>query len=361
MQDVGHRQLGGLGGGEQERGEVARAGGAPERVVGGARGAVVADAEQRRGGAPRAGPGRRRAQRRPHRVPERGGLGGVEHAGLAELRAGGERVVEDVGLDRRREHGSVPLAHRGHDEPGGLARLGRSDDHHRRALLGRDQRAAVMPERDPPRLGAADAQVGEIGRWSPISPTACAAPRRARRLASRQASTTAAATVISEITSTACSSPAPGSSRRSRGRPRERRVGQVREEPGEERARLLTVRSRSGLPCPSSPASALARIANDSTAASAAHRATQRPDVVVAVCGSCAVRSVRGGRVVCPSPGRCRSGPTRGLRGGGGPRTSGRRRATARRPARASRSARRSVWDRPRASVVSGISWACWR
>ena len=162
MQDVGHRQVRGLGGGVEEGGEVAGSGGAPERVVGGVAGAAVPDAEQRGGGAPRAGPGGRGGERRPHRVAERGGSGRVEHAGLAELGAGGEGVEQDVGLGRGRQDGSVPFAHRGHDQAGGLARLGRSDDHHRDALLGRDQRAAVVAEGDPPRLGPPDAELGEV-------------------------------------------------------------------------------------------------------------------------------------------------------------------------------------------------------
>ena len=95
-------------------------------------------------------------------MDERGGSGRVEDAGLAELRAGGEGVEQDVGLGRGRQHGAVPFADRGHDEPGGLARLGGSDDHHRGALLGRDQGAAVVAEGDPPRLGPADAEVGEV-------------------------------------------------------------------------------------------------------------------------------------------------------------------------------------------------------
>ncbi len=225
MQDVGHRQVRGLGGGVEEGGEVARSGGAPERVVGGAAGAAVADAEQRGGGAPRAGPGGRRAERRPHRVPERGGLGGVEHPGLAELGARGEGVEQDVGLDRGRQDGSVPLAHRGHDQPGGLARLGRSDDHHRRALLGGDQGAAVVAERDPPRLGPPDAQLGEVDRVAHLAD-------RFRGAASRSASRRAATPRRpwpdgdrARSRRTACSSAAPGRSAAVGGRPRERRAG----------------------------------------------------------------------------------------------------------------------------------------
>ena len=58
------------------------------------------------------------------------------------------------------------------------------------------------------------------------------------RLARRQASTTAAATVMSEISSDRVELPGAGELSPVRGRPRQRRVRQVREEPGEERARL---------------------------------------------------------------------------------------------------------------------------
>jgi hypothetical protein len=56
MQDVGDREVGGLGRRKQERCEVARARRAPERVVGGMALAVLADAEERRGRAPGTGP-----------------------------------------------------------------------------------------------------------------------------------------------------------------------------------------------------------------------------------------------------------------------------------------------------------------
>ena len=189
--------------------------------------------------------------------------------------------MQDVGFDRRGQDGAVPLVHGGHDQPGGLARLGRSDDHHRGALLGRDQAAAVMAERDPPELRPADAQVGEVRGGRPFR-----RPLARRRVAKAHCQTPArphtVATVMSEIDRTACSSEAPGRSRRSA-------AGHA--SAGSDRCETslassvpaATARSRSVLPCPSRPASALARIANMSIAARAADRPRSGQTWVVGV------------------------------------------------------------------------------
>ncbi len=108
---------------------------------------------------------------------------GVEDPRLSDLRARGECLDEEVGLDRGCEHGPVPLAHRWHDQAGRLPGLSRSDDHDGGALLGRDHRAAVVAERDPPALGPAHAELGEVGRRGP---PCCPLARRHVTQVSRQ-------------------------------------------------------------------------------------------------------------------------------------------------------------------------------
>ena len=154
------------------------------------------------------------------------------------------------------------------------------------------------------------------------------------RLASGHAAAAMARTAIAEIARTACSSAGPGRSGRSA-------AGQA----SAGRDRCVSRRARSvpaaagptqiGAPCPSTPASALATVAISRSAASAAHRPMsgqmRSSSCALMLCLRC------GSGVVGPWPGRCRSVPTRGLRGGGGSRTSDRRRAIARPPARGGR------------------------
>jgi hypothetical protein len=125
-QDVGHRELA-VGGGEQQRREEPGAGGLPERLVRAATSALVADAEQVRGGPSRALPGVRGGYRRPRRMGESGGSCRVEDEDLTDARPCGLGVVDDVGFDRRREHWALPFEDCRHDQPGALARLRRPD------------------------------------------------------------------------------------------------------------------------------------------------------------------------------------------------------------------------------------------
>ena len=238
MQDVGHRQVGGLGGGEQERGEVARAGWAPEGVVGGA--AVLWSPTPSSAAAVRRAPVHVvDALSGDHTAcPSEVAWVGSNTRASPSFGARGERLDEDVGLDRRREHGSVPLAHRGHDQPGGLARLGRSDDHHRRALLGGDQGAAVVAERDPPRArGAGRAARRDRTLVAQFADRLRGAASRSRLASAPGEHGTRAATVDQRDQQDGVQLAGAGEVATVGGRPRERGVGQVRDEPREQRAR----------------------------------------------------------------------------------------------------------------------------
>ena len=80
---------------------------------------------------------------------------------------GGERVAQQVGLDRRRDDRALPLEDRGDGEAGRLAGLRRPDHDHRLARLGGDEVAVDAAEREPSGLRRADAQRAEIARLRP--------------------------------------------------------------------------------------------------------------------------------------------------------------------------------------------------
>ncbi len=153
----------------QQRRQIVGARATPVNLVLRAPGRLDTHLQQRVRDTSRQPPGLRRRDRRPRPAGNVWvNAGGVKHLDLAHLAALGDRLSQNVALDRYREHRPLPLKDVGDHQPRRLERhLRQPRDQHRRALLGRDHRAGVAAEDHPPRLRAADAQRFEVPHGRP--------------------------------------------------------------------------------------------------------------------------------------------------------------------------------------------------
>ena len=278
----------------------------------------------------------------------------------------------DVGLDRRREHGSVPFDHRGHDQPVLFPTAPGRRPSPTRARSAAISFPACRPSVIRPAAGAATRSSASC---PPVAQLAARSrPRRDRR---RETSPTADTTSGKDDDQREREHDLQRERARQlgarSGRPRQGGVREVVGKPhgdaercraatrrpggrgrGGQRARWRAGRSRRGSRARARRGS---RARRRRGAGGSSRRLTEFVEAVSLALAGPGVLACGGG----PSRRRCRSAATRGLRGRGGPRSSARRRTTARRPAGSRAMRSRAVLERPSASAVSGTSWACWR
>ena len=249
--------------------------------------------------------------------------------------------------------GAVPLQQRGHDQAGVLPDCGGADDQHRRALLSGDQRAVVNAERDPSRLRAADAQLGELARdanWPHARARRGDSRMHGQRRGEQREDDDRRDARSLQLAGPAAAAHVRGP--RSRGEQvRGRRVSTARRPPADLSGRPVASSRRARWRATRRHRRGEHHAEPDQPG----HRADRAPRATlrVAVARLALARRHRG-------VGRGQR-PTRGLSGGGGPRRSARRSATARRPGVVRRcAAPRCATGRARV-VARGISSACWR